>query len=321
MLTADFPLKELETYTGINPCPADFDDFWQKSLKEMRSVEPDVKFLPAEFHSPFAECFNMSFTGVRGARINAKFIKPKNIKGKIPAILQFHGYNCSNGDWNDKLNYVAAGFAVAAMSCRGQSGMSEDIGGVQGLTSSGQLIRGIDDKPENMTMRHIMLDTAEIANIVMNLDFIDEKNVYAMGASQGGGLTCACASLEPRIRKAAPTYPFLSDYKRVWDMDLAKDAYGEIRHYFRTMDPSHSHESEVYEKLGYIDIKNMAKWIKADVLMATGLSDNICPPSTQFAVYNRITSNKKHILYPDFGHEWIPEFGDLIWDFFVNGKI
>lgn len=321
MLTADFPVSQLETYLGTNPCPADFDEYWAKSLAEMRAVEPNVTFTPASFTSPFADCFDMSFTGVRGARINAKFLKPKNITGKIPAILSFHGYNCTNGDWNDKLNYVAAGFAVIAMSCRGQSGMSEDIGGVQGLTSVSQIIRGIDDKPENMTMRHIMLDTAEIADIVMKLDYIDESKVYAMGASQGGGLTLACASLEPRIRKAAPTYPFLSDYKRVWDMDLAKDAYSDIRHYFRTSDPSHSREAEFYNKMGYIDIKNMTKWIKADVLMATGLSDNICPPSTQYAAYNRITSNKKHILYPDFGHEWIPEFGDLVWNFFVNDKM
>lgn len=321
MLTADFPLEQLKTYMGINPCPSDFDDYWKKSLDEMHKVDPNVTYTPSWFKAPFAECFDMSFTGVRGARINAKFLRPKNITGKIPAILAFHGYNWTNGDWNDKLNYVAAGFLVVAMSCRGQSGMSEDVGGVKGLTSVNQLIRGVDDDPENMTMRHIMLDTAEIANIVMDLDYVDSNNVYAMGASQGGGLTIACASLEPRIRKAAPIYPFLSDYKRVWDLDLAKDAYAELRHYFRIMDPTHSHEDEFYKKLGYIDIKNMAKWIKADVLMATGLSDNICPPSTQFATYNRIVSNKKHMIYPDFGHENIPEFGDLTWDFFVNNKM
>ena len=28
----------------------------------------------------------------------------------------------------------------------------------------------------------------------------------------------------------------------------------------------------------------MAHWIKADVVMTTGLMDKVCPPSTQFAV-------------------------------------
>jgi len=37
--------------------------------------------------------------------------------------------------------------------------------------------------------------------------------------------------------------------------------------------------------------------------MYTGLQDNICPPSTQFAAYNRITAEKEYQIYPDFGHE------------------
>ena len=50
-------------------------------------------------------------------------------------------------------------------------------------------------------------------------------------------------------------------------------------------------------------------------MMATGLMDTICPPSTQFAAYNKISSNKKHILYPDFGHEKLPGFPDIIFEF------
>ncbi len=40
----------------------------------------------------------------------------------------------------------------------------------------------------------------------------------------GGALTIACAALEPRIKRAAPVFPFLCDYQRVWEMDQAKDA-------------------------------------------------------------------------------------------------
>ena len=34
------------------------------------------------------------------------------------------------GDWQNKLSFVA-GFSVAALDCRGQGGLSEDIGGVK----------------------------------------------------------------------------------------------------------------------------------------------------------------------------------------------
>ena len=40
--------------------------------------------------------------------------------------------------------------------------------------------------------------------------------------------------------------------------------------------------------------------------MFTGLMDNICPPSSQFAAYNKIASEKNVVIYPDFGHEYLP---------------
>jgi cephalosporin-C deacetylase len=55
--------------------------------------------------------------------------------------------------------------------------------------------------------RQIFLDTAQLARIVMDMPEVDENRVGAMGGSQGGGLTLACAALEPRIKKAAPVYP------------------------------------------------------------------------------------------------------------------
>lgn len=73
----------------------------------------------------------------------------------------------------------------------------------------------------------------------MGLDYIDETKVFATGRGQGGALTIACAVLEPRIAKAAPTYPFLCDYKRVWGMDLDIQAYAELKEYFRNFDPRH----------------------------------------------------------------------------------
>jgi cephalosporin-C deacetylase len=46
--------------------------------------------------------------------------------------------------------------------------------------------------------------------------------------------------------------------------------------------------------------------------------DTICPPSTQFAVYNKITAPKDMVIYPDFGHEWLPSFGDMTYEFMMG---
>jgi cephalosporin-C deacetylase len=264
---------------------------------------------------PFAECFDLYFTGVGGSRVYAKYIRPKNATKPHPAVLQFHGYSGNSGDWSDKLNYVAMGFSVAAMDCRGQGGLSQDLGGVTGTTFKGHIIRGLDDPPEKLAFRQIFLDTAQLARIVMDMPEVDENRVGAMGGSQGGGLTLACAALEPRIKKAVSIFPFLCDYKRVWEMDLDQQAYEELRTYFRQFDPLHEREDEIFTKLGYVDVQHLAKRIKADVMMATGLMDEICPPSTQFAAYNKIVSPKKMVIYPDYGHEYLPGFNDIAFKF------
>jgi len=318
MPIVDMPLEELKKYNGINPCPEDFDEYWERAIAEMKAVDPQVELVPAPFQVPFAECFDLYFTGVKGARIHAKYLRPKNCDKPHPAILQFHGYTGNSGDWNDKLNYVSIGFSVSALDCRGQGGASEDRGMVKGNTFNGHIIRGLDDSPDNLMFRNIFLDTAQLASIIMDMPEVDENRVGATGGSQGGALTLACAALEPRIKKAAPIYPFLCDYKRVWEMDLAKDAYKELQDYFRMFDPLHERENEIFTTLGYIDIQHLAGRIKADVLMAVGLMDTVCPPSTQFAAYNKIKSNKKMLIFPDYGHERIPVINDKIFIFMSN---
>lgn len=318
MPIVDMPLEELKRYGGTNPRPADFDPFWDRSLKEMRAADAQPEFRPADFSCPFADCFDFTFTGVRGARIYAKFARPKHIEGKAPAVLMFHGYSGDSGDWTGLLPYAAAGFVAAALDCRGQGGKSEDTGGVTGNTLFGDIIRGLDDGPENMLMRHIFLDTAQLAELVMALPYVDENRVGAFGGSQGGGLTLACASLEPRVSRIVAQMPFLCDYKRVWSMDLDKDAYQEIKDYFRHFDPRHLREDEVFTRLGYVDVEFLTPRIRAKTIMATGLLDTVCPPSTQFAAYNRITSEKSLLLYPDFTHEGYPGLSDLIFEFMMK---
>ena len=72
--------------------------------------------------------------------------------------------------------------------------------------------------------------------------------------------------------------------------------------------------------MGYIDVQNLAPRIRGDVLMGITLMDNICPPSTQFAAFNKITSKKEAMIYPDFGHEGIPGFSDHTFEFMMGAE-
>ncbi|HEY6739800.1 MAG TPA: alpha/beta fold hydrolase [Actinopolymorphaceae bacterium] len=314
-LTFDLSPEKLATYTGTNPRPQDFDEFWDKALAELDALDPQVQITPADFQTPFAECSHLWFRGVGAARVHAKLLRPRDAEPPHPAVLMFHGSSGRSPDWSEMLSYVALGYTVAALDCRGQAGLSDDSTVVSGWNLTGHIVRGLDDAPEKLYYRQVFLDTALLARIVMGMDDVDENRVGATGASQGGGLTLACVALEPRIRLAAPVYPFLCDYQRVWEIDLAKNAYLELRDWFRKFDPLHERETEVFERLGYIDVQHLAPRIRAEVLMSVGYADQVCPPSTQYAAYNKITSPKSTRIYPDYGHEGLPGNGDAIFTF------
>ena len=317
MPSLDMPLEKLREYKGSTPTPADFDEFWDESLKELDSVDTNLELIPAEFTCPFADCYDMYFNSTAG-RIHAKLLLPKDITKPVPALLKFHGYHGDAGEWSEHLNYVAAGIAVASMDCRGQSGKSIDEGICIGDTLSGFITKGLLGDPKDMYYTNTFLDTALFARIIMNLDYIDETRVAATGISQGGGLTIACAALEPRLVAAVPCVPFLSDYKRVWEMDLDKDAYHDLRTFFRYFDPFHEKEEEYFTKLGYTDVSHLAPRIKGEVLQFSTLRDNICPPSTQFAAYNNMTCKKQIKIAPDFAHEVIRGQSDMAYEFILS---
>ena len=321
MPLVDFPLPELQTYAGRNPCPPDLDAFWDDSLREMEAADPAVELRPAAFRCPQADCFDLFFTGVGGSRVHAKYLRPKGDGSRLPAVLQFHGYSGNVGDWHDKLAYVnGLGCAYAALDCRGQGGLSDDRGNVAGTTLRGHIVRGLaDPDPRKLAFRQVFLDTAMLAKIVAGFPEVDADRMGALGGSQGGALTLVCAALAPHlIKRAAATFPFLCDYQRVWEMDLAEAAYEDLKYFFRQFDPRHEREREIFTRLGYIDVQHLAKRIRGEVLMGTGLMDRVCPPSTQYAAYNKISSKKHAMIYPDFGHEGLPGFNDAVFEFMAG---
>lgn len=314
----DMPLQELQKYQGRNPRPADIDAFWDTSVAEMETLGTGCELLKADFQVPNVSCYDMYYTGVGGARIHARLCVPQYSK-PLPAVCYFHGYTSKAPEFSWMLSWAAAGFVIAAMDCRGQGGQSEDVGGVRGNTYCGHIIRGLAEKdPKKLLFRQIFLDAAQLARIVMALPEVDNTRVGAFGASQGGALTLACAALTPNLNRCAPTHPFLCDYQRVWEMDQAKDAYQELKDYFRHFDPRHEREDEIFTMLGYIDNQHMAHRIKAKTLWFTGLMDSICPPSSQFAAYNKLNCEKDMVIYPDFGHENLPESGNKAMQFMLE---
>jgi cephalosporin-C deacetylase-like acetyl esterase len=111
----------------------------------------------------------------------------------------------------------------------------------------------------------------------------------------------ACA-LDHRIAVAAPTIPFLSDYRDYFE--IVQWPGSDIHEYMNNH--PEAKWDDVFKVLSYFDIKNLAPWISCPVIMAAGLQDETCPPHTNFAGYNQITSEKEYRIYKDYGHNTPP---------------
>lgn len=314
----DMPLEELKKYKGTNTIPEDFDIFWNNRMEEVYSHNLEYHITSSEINEVnTCSYYDLCFKGINGENIYAKYIKPK-LNYDIPLILQFHGYPGASRGWFEQSSFAGMGCAVLAMDCPGQGGRGDDVGRFKGTTVSGHIIAGLDGDPKDMYYVRLFQNASILCRIAKELDGIDKNKIYANGASQGAGIALACSSLNPIIKRCGALYPFLSDYKRVYDMDLDLVAYEGLRYYSKWFNTMGEKDNEMFMKLGYIDIHNLVHRLKAEVLFGTGLMDNICPPSTQFAVYNNINSKKKHIVFPDYTHEEISMFDDMLIDFFLK---
>lgn len=77
------------------------------------------------------EFLDLWFTGMEGARLYAKFLRPRRSE-PMPLVLQFHGYPGASRSFAEQASFAGMGMALIAMDCPGQAGYSEDVGGFFG---------------------------------------------------------------------------------------------------------------------------------------------------------------------------------------------
>ena len=313
-------LASLEACRGRTPVPEDFDEFWAERMAEADAVPLSYEVAQtSEVPSCDACAFlDLTFRGMGGARLYAKFLMPRSAD-PVPVVLQFHGYPGATRSWYEQASFAGMGLAVVALDNPGQGGRSEDVGGFVGTTVSGHVVAGLDGGPKNLYYVRLYQDVRILCRIVAQLDGIDRSRVFVNGASQGGGMGIACCALNPDlVARASILYPFLSDFRRVFELGRDEIAYEGLRYYSRWFDPAGERVDQAFATLAYADTLSFAHLVRCPVLFGTGLADVVCPPETQFAVYNALACPKRHVLFPDFGHEEIQAFDDMVIDFYLG---
>ncbi|QWT24717.1 acetylxylan esterase [Subtercola sp. PAMC28395] len=304
MPLSDLALADLRAFRPTVREPADFDDFWSRTLAEANTHDLSLRVDALATVYRTIDVHDVSFAGSGGDRINAWYTRPAGVDQDLPVVVEFIGYGGGRGLAGQALHWASAGFAHLYVDTRGQGmswgdgGSTADTAGSE-PTSPGFMTRGILD-PETYYYRRVFTDAVRAVHAARALPGVDVDQVAVQGISQGGGITLAVAGLVPDLVAVMPDVPFLCHFERALDVS-ATDPYGEITRYLAVN--RHSDE-QVLSTLSYFDGVNFAKRATAPALFSAAGMDGICPPSTVFAAFNAYRPDDKAIeFYRYNGHE------------------
>lgn len=265
----------------------DFREFWQQTLDELSKVDPQYRLTKDRARSgKLRDVYTVEMRSWGGETIRGYYVVPR-AKGKFPVIVTYMGYGaepwCPQADSRGDV-------AEFVLSHRGQ-GLNKPT------NTYGDWVRyGVGDK-STFYYRGAFMDAVRAIDFAASREKTDLRNIFIDGGSQGGALTLVAAALDHRVAAAAPFVPFLSDYPDYfalaeWPAAPVKAAAAEAG----------MSDEKLYEMLSYFDVKNFTPYIECPVLMGFGLQDPVCPPHTNFAGYNNITTEKRWVVFPRRGH-------------------
>jgi cephalosporin-C deacetylase len=306
----DLALPELRRYEPDLAEPPDLDEFWATTLAETRRHPLHARFEPADDVLTVIDTFDVTYAGYGGQPIKAWLHLPAGATEPLPAVVEYLGYGGGRGLSHERVLWPAAGFAHLVMDTRGQ-GSAWSVGDTPDAEADGApshpgfMTRGVLN-PETYYYRRVFVDGVRAVEAVRSHPAVDGSRVALTGASQGGGITIAVASLVGDVVAAMPNVPFLSDFPRATTL-IDTHPYEEIRRYLKV---HRDHVESVYRTLSYFDAAVLGRRATAPALFSVALMDEICPPSTVYAAFNNYRGTKEIVEYPFNDHEGGEAFHD-----------
>ena len=278
--------SDVESIVSPLTAQKDFFVFWEQSLTQLAEVLPLFQMTPrpnkARSEVRLYEVSMESFgdVTVRG------WLETPNRPGVFPAVLRLPGYGQAMKPVGDQENLI-----VFSFNPRGHGNSQDDVPG----TPQDYWVRGLDDR-DAYFYRGAYLDCIRAIDFICSLDNVDQERIAVWGASQGGGLAFATASLDNRVDLCVADIPFLCD----WTNYFKLTQWDEMDKWLEQK--KHRSWSQALRTMSYFDTMNLCERVTCPTIMSIGLQDQICPPTTSFAAFNRIRGTKTHVIYPTRGH-------------------
>lgn len=297
MPSIDMPLEQMRQYKPTLYREADFDAYWETTVNEAIAQPLNAELIPYMLPVKGLQCYAVRFDGYKGGRLAGWYVRPAS-GGKHPGLCIYHGYSGRGLRPLDMIGFASQGICVLSMDCRGQNGQSQDALVTDEGHHQGWMTKGIRD-PRQYYFRYVYADAVRALELLARREEVDEKRLAITGGSQGGALTLAVAALSSRPILALADVPFLCDFRRAIQI-AANGPYLEISNFLKVFPRLYD---TAIKTLSYCDNVNLAPKIRCRTIISNSLWDDICPPSTVYAVFNHITADKQMEIYPFHKHE------------------
>lgn len=295
--------------------PADFDSFWQENIARVQKsplrykIEKSDKYTTDNFDAYLVKLeVNPAHQSIYGYLFVPRGAEP----GSCPIVV------CPPGAGIKTIKeplrhrfYPDNGCIRFEMEIHGLNPEIDaddftDISRAFNASENGYLSNGLDNK-DNYYMKKVYLSLVRAVDFLTTLPEWDGRNVVMQGGSQGGALAIVGTALDPRVTACVANHPALSD--------MAGYNYGGTGGYPHFNRTPGMYTPDKLNTMAYYDVVNFARNLNVPLYMTWGYNDNVCPPTTSYAVWNVVTSPKESLITPINEH-WTTddtERGQLEW--------
>lgn len=290
-----FSVDEIRPYTKE---PADFLDFWNKNIEDMRAFPLTyTKTKAEEYCTDKVDCYLLKITlNKQKQAVYAYLFYPKGAqKGQCPVVLCPPGAGIKTIKEPLRHKYYAENGCIRMeMEIHGLNPTLpketfDDMTKAFNGRDNGYLFNGLED-PDRYYMKRVYLALIRCLDLLTSLPEWDGRNVIVQGGSQGGALSMVAAALDSRVTQCIVNHPALSD--------MAAYSAGRTGGYPHFNRVEGMFNDKTLRTMAYYDVVNFARHITCDTYMTWGYNDDTCPPTTSYAVWNTLTCPKEALITP-----------------------
>ena len=291
-----------EQITPVTTMPDDFKPFWQSQINQAQQVPMTVeRSWIAELSDHRIDRYLIKLQAYQPGQFVYGYLTIPKQSGRFPAVFSPPGAGIKPLTPNKHRFYGEQGMIRFDMEIHGirpdlDKATYNEISQAFGKDNNSYLVNGLDDR-DSYYLKKAYLSSLRVLDYLTTLPEWDGKNLIAQGGSQGGALALVTAALDKRITAVAANHPALSDI-----IAYKQGQAGGYPHLFTRYTGMDTPAK--LNTLRYYDVVNFARLITVPTFMTWGFNDNVCPPTTSYAVYNIISSEKQALVTPVNEH-WV----------------